>query len=145
MKKMLVLMCAMLLTVSLAFARDKVTKDVSSLPVMAREMIQTHFTNAGVEYLKVKSRALVEGYEVFLSDGSELEFDRKGRWTDVENKHRAVPSSLIPAAVQKYLGTYYPNQRVVEIKQKRRGYELKLVNGLELVFDKKGKFKHLDD
>ena len=144
MNKMLVLICAMLLTVSLAFARDKVTKDVAHLPVMAREMIQTHFTNVGVEYLKVKRRSLVEKYEVFLSDGSELDFDRKGRWTDVENKHGAVPNSLIPVIIQKYLGTYYPNQRVVEIKQKRRGYELKLVNGLELVFDKQGRFKHLD-
>lgn len=146
MKKMLFVVYSMLLVVSVACARDKVTRDVSQLPVAAREMIKTYFPKAKVTYLKVDNDVfMIEGYDVRLSDGTELEFDRKGQWTKVESKPNAVPANLIPESIQKYMNQNYRDQRVVEIKHKRRGYELKLANGLEVEFDNMGKFQRLDD
>lgn len=146
MKKLWTMFACMLLMVSVACARDKVTQDVSLLPVEAREMIKRHFPNATISYLSVDNNVFViKGYDVRLSNGTELEFNNKGQWTDVECKPHAVPASLIPAAIQKYLGQYHRDQRVVEIKHKRRGYEVKLANGLEVEFDNQGNFRRLDD
>lgn len=146
MKKLWTMFACMLLMVSVACARDKVTQDASLLPVEAREMIKRHFPNATISYLSVDNNVFViKGYDVRLSNGAELEFDNKGQWTDVECKPYAVPASLIPAAIQKYLGQHHRDQRVVEIKHKRRGYEVKLANGLEVEFDNQGNFRRLDD
>ena len=39
----------------------------------------------------------------------------------------------------------YGDQKVTKIKHNRRGYELKLSNGLEVEFDNMGNFLRLDD
>ena len=39
----------------------------------------------------------------------------------------------------------YPNQQIYKIDRKRWGYEIELSNEMELLFDKDGKFKKMDD
>ena len=146
MKMFIGLIGIMLLMVSIVSARGKVTRDVSLLPVEAQEMIKTYFPKAPVSYMKIdKNLFRTEGYDVFLSDGTELEFDAKGRWTEVESRSQSVPDSLVPMSIRKYVGRYYDDQKVKKIKHDRHGYELELVNGLELKFDNRGKFLRLDD
>ena len=82
MKKIVSLVSIMLLIVSVACARDRVTQDVSVLPTEARDMIKIHFPKSMISYLKVdKPLFRTEGYDVRLSDGTELEFNTKGQWT----------------------------------------------------------------
>lgn len=146
MKKLVGLVGIMLLMVSVACARDKVTQDVSLLPTEARDMIKTYFPKAMVSYLKVDKHFFrTEGYDVRLSDGTDLEFNTKGQWTEVECHPQAVPAKLIPESIRKYVGRYYGDQQVKKIKHNRRGYELKLSNGLEVEFDNMGNFLRLDD
>lgn len=146
MKKLWTMFACMSLMMSVACARDKVTQDTSQLPAEAREMIKQHFPDASISYLSIDNDAfIIDGYDVRLSDGTELEFNGKGQWTNVECKQQTVPATLIPEAIQKYLGRHYPDLRVVEIQHKRRGYELKLANGLEVEFDNQGNFRRLDD
>lgn len=146
MKKLLAMMCCMLLMVSVACARDKVTRDVNQLPTEARALIKDHFPDASISYLKIdKNMFRIEGYDVRLSDGTELEFNTKGQWTDIERKNGAIPSTIIPDVIKTYMKQNYSGQRVKEIKHNRRGYELKLANGLEVDFDNMGNFLKLDD
>lgn len=146
MRKLVGLVSVMLLLVSVACARGKVTQNVSLLPVEAREMIKTHFPKAAISYLKVdKNFFRTEGFDVRLSDGTELEFNAKGQWTEIESRPRSVPASLIPESVKKYVSRYYGDQHVKKIKHNRRGYELTLANGLEVEFDNMGNFLRLDD
>ena len=77
MKKLLGLIVCMLLTVSAMCARDRVSRDVNLLPTEARELIKNHFAEASISYLKVdKNLFRVEGYDVRLTDGTELDFCR---------------------------------------------------------------------
>ena len=146
MKKIVSFVSIMLLIVSVACARDRVTQDVSVLPTEARDMIKIHFPKSMISYLKVdKPLFRTEGYEVRLSDGTELEFNTKGQWTEVECHPLSVPSGIIPESIRKYFGRYYGDQKVTKIKHNRRGYELKLSNGLEVEFDNMGNFLRLDD
>ena len=146
MKKLLGLIVCMLLTVSAMCARDRVSRDVKLLPTEARELIKNHFAEASISYLKVdKNLFRVEGYDVRLTDGTELDFNSKGQWTEIEAEKNAVPSSLIPDVIKKYMKQNYNGQRVKKIKHNRRGYELKLSNGLEVEFDNMGNFLRLDD
>ena len=146
MKKLLGLIVCMLLTVSAMCARDRVSRDVNLLPTEARELIKNHFAEASISYLKVdKNLFRVEGYDVRLTDGTELDFNSKGQWTKIEAEKNAVPASLIPDVIKKYMKQNYNGQRVKKIKHNRRGYELKLSNGLEVEFDNMGNFLRLDD
>ncbi len=146
MKKLLGLIVCMLLTVSAMYARDRVSRDVNLLPTEARELIKNHFAEASISYLKVdKNLFRVEGYDVRLTDGTELDFNSKGQWTEIEAEKNAVPASLIPDVIKKYMKQNYNGQRVKKIKHNRRGYELKLSNGLEVEFDNMGHFLRLDD
>ena len=136
----------MLLTVSAMCARDRVSRDVNLLPTEARELIKNHFAEASISYLKVdKNLFRVEGYDVRLTDGTELDFNSKGQWTEIEAEKNAVPASLIPDVIKKYMKQNYNGQHVKKIKHNRRGYELKLSNGLEVEFDNMGNFLRLDD
>ena len=146
MKKLLGLIVCMLLTVSAMCARDRVSRDVNLLPTEARELIKNHFAEASISYLKVdKNLFRVEGYDVRLTDGTELDFNSKGQWTEIEAEKNAVPASLIPDVIKKYMKQNYNGQHVKKIKHNRRGYELKLSNGLEVEFDNMGNFLRLDD
>ena len=146
MKKLLPMICGMLMMIPIACAKDKVTRDEGILPTEAREFIKQYFPQSSVLYLKVdKNMFRLEGYDVRLSDGTELEFDRKGQWTDVECKGSVVPASIIPDVIQIYLKENYNSYRVKGIKHKRWGYELKLNSGLEVEFDNQGNFLRLDD
>lgn len=146
MKKLLTMFACMMLTVSALCARDRVTRDVSLLPTEARELIETHFPNAAISYLKVdKNIFRIEGYDVRLSDGTELDFNSKGQWSEIEAGRNNVPASLVPDVINRYMKKNYNGQHVKKIKHNRRGYELKLSNGLEVEFDNMGNFLRLDD
>ncbi len=146
MKKLFVAMWAILLTVSVVCARDRVSRDITLLPTEARELIENHFAKTDISYLKVDKNVFrIEGYDVRLSDGTELEFNSKGQWTEIETWRNDVPASLIPDVIKKYMKQNYNGQHVKKIKHNRRGYELKLANGLEVEFDNMGNFLRLDD
>ena len=104
---MVSLVSIMLLIVSVVCARDKVTRDVSLLPAGAREMIKTYFPDSEISYLKIDKKLFrIEGYEVILAGGTELEFDAKGQWTEIESL-QTVPDSIVPEAIRKYIKRYY--------------------------------------
>lgn len=146
MKKLFIAMWGILLTVSVVCARDRVSRDITLLPTEARELIKNHFAKTDISYLKVdKNIFRIEGYDVRLSDGTELEFNSKGQWTEIETWRNDVPASLIPDVIKKYMKQNYNGQHVKKIKHNRRGYELKLANGLEVEFDNMGNFLRLDD
>lgn len=114
------------------------------LPSTAQSFIKTHFPDQPVSVVIQEHRS----YEVRLSDGTEVEFDKSGDWDNVDCAHRAVPQSivaLLPAAISTYISTSFPNDRVVSIDKNRRSFEIELSNDLELKFDKEGKFLSLED
>lgn len=145
MKRLFAWMTLVMLLVSTACARDEVTRDVNKLPAQAREFVSKQFPKTTVAYLKIdRNMFRTTGYDVKLDNGTELEFDRNGDWTEISSKS-GVPSTLIPATIADYVKRNYANHRVVKIKRKSHGYKIELGNDLELKFDSYGKFVRLDD
>ena len=139
MKKVLaLLLCVMALNV---FAGPDRPVTFAQLPQKAQQFITKHFS--GIDFLSGKQD--YGEYEVYLSDGTEIDFTATGDWKDVDCHTRAVPAAIVPAAITKYVKTQFPNNIIVKISKKYAGYEVELNNDMELKFDKNGNFQYIDD
>lgn len=146
MKKRVAVWILALWTVLNVSADDVITRNVNQLPSTALKSLQKHFPNQKISYIKIDKEWFSETtYEVVLTDGTEVEFDSKGQWKEVDGKRKAVPEAYIPTSIRAYLKKEFPGRVVTKIDRDRRDYEVELDNGLDLVFDLKGNFLRLDD
>ena len=83
--------------------------------------------------------------KLFFTNGNKVEFDKKGNWEEVDCKHSSVPVPIIPAAIQKYVTTHYPDAKVLKIERDKKDYEVKLSNRTELKFDLKFNLIDIDN
>lgn len=118
---------------------------VDKLPSAAQSFIKEHFPGSTVSYVKKDSEFAKSTYEVVFQDGTEVEFDAKGQWDNVDCRKAAVPAALVPAAIAEYVQNNFPGQVIVKIDKERYGFEIELLNDLELKFDKNGKMIRVDD
>lgn len=146
MKKFVAMFIMAMLTAQVAIAGDVVTKDVNSIPASARETIKKHFPESKISYIKI-DKDLFESttYQAVLTDGSEIDFNSKGEWMDVDCKKGAVPVAFIPAPVGQYVKANFDGSFIVKIERERQFYKVELNNDLDLVFDKAGTFLRMDD
>lgn len=115
------------------------------LPANSREFLNTHFREMEISYVEVEKELMwVEGYEVILIDGTEINFTRKGEWKDVERRKSAVPSAIIPKEITLYVEKNFPGKEILAIEKETRKWEIKLNNRMELTFDLKGRLIDLD-
>ena len=145
--KKIVLMLAMALGLTFAAsAKDTYAHDASVLPEAARTTISNNF-KAKVSVVKIeKTVGRIDEYEVVLTDGSEISFDRNGNWDNVEvNNTASVPKGFVPKGVGEYVKKNHAGTRVVGIDKDRSGYEVELSNGIDLKFDRAGNFLKYDD
>lgn len=145
MKKILTLLLVVAGVSLTAAARDKYSHDVNVLPAAARTVLKANF-RPEVSVIKIdRDFGRVSEYEVILTDGSEVTFDRKGNWKEVESPAKgSVPSRMIPKAIADYIKANRKNVRVVGMERKRGGYEIELSDGVEMKFDKSGRFVGYD-
>ena len=134
----------LMLTQSATCMADDRVIPAEQLPAAAKSFIAKHFPQKKIAYAE-KDGTINATYEARLSDGTEIEFDKKGNWDKVDCKRKAVPAALIPAAIAKYVKDNYPKAAIVKIDKERSGYEIELSNKLELKFNKSGKFVGMDD
>ncbi len=129
-----------------AWADGIVTFDSKQLPNEALAFIKRHFPQAQISHIKIEKDFLrVDKYEVLLTDRTEVEFDRDGRWMEVECDHVQVPQGLVPAYVSAYVSKHFPGALVVKLERKRKGLEADLDNDLSLTFNQKGELIDIDD
>ena len=143
-KFFLVALLCMLLQSVTCLADDKIIP-VEQLPAPAKTFVKKYFPQATIEYATKDTEFMGTTYEVRLSDGTEVDFDKKGNWDNVDCKTKAVPASLVPAAIAQYVKAHYPNTVIVKIDKERSGYDIELSNDLELKFNSKGKLIGIDD
>lgn len=115
---------------------------MSELPQPARQLLRTYFPGARVLQC-VHSRTWDE-YGVKVSGGYDLEFDRKGRWEEIDSHDTPLDSSLVkllPAPVAEYLELHYPGAKVESMEQRKNVYKITLVRPeTHLYFSKTGEF-----
>lgn len=146
MKKFLALalaLVALLAATQLSAADKPIT--YAELPRVAQTFVAKYF--AGRSPVRVQMDRELRGttYELRLSDGTELEFDSRGLWTEIDGKRTALPTSFIPQPIVSYIKKQHPSEAIVQIEHRRGGYQLELSSGIELRFDKQLRFVGYDD
>ncbi len=123
---------------------DKVTQDQTLLPDTCRSFLQTYYRGMPVAHIEIdRFLGWDTGYEVILTDGTNIEFSSSGIWHDIEGR-KAVPTALIPGFIRAYVQSNYPAESIRSIEKERREYSIELSNGIELTFNHKGKLIEVD-
>lgn len=146
MKKILLSLMLMLGIGFAASARDNYTHDVNVLPTAARTVLKNNF-KGDVSVIKTdKDWGRVSEYEVILTDGTEVTFDRAGNWTDIESSLKSnVPDKMVPQNILNWVKQNQKGTKVVGIEKERSGYTIELSNGVEAKFNMSGFFLRYDD
>lgn len=128
-----------------AIAQEKAINQ-NQLPGNAQAFISEYFNDVKVTNVIKDSGIIKTEYEVYLSDGSKLEFDGKGNWKEVKSKGKSLSgAAFIPQSIRDYAAKNFPSYQIKKIEKGSRKYEVKLSNGLELEFDLNGNFLRIDD
>lgn len=81
--------------VQFAFAGDIITKDAMKLPLPARNFINRHFSNPQISHIKIENEILqTKKYDVLLTNATEIDFDNRGNWIEVDCKKRLFLQQL---------------------------------------------------
>ena len=146
MKKLLLLIALVLGINAMAYAGDTYSRDEKVLPKAALVTIANNF-KAKVSLIKIeKTLGITTEYEVILSDGSEISFDREGNWLNVEvAESKSVPSGFILSGINDYVNKNHPKTRIVGIERDGNNFDIDLSDGLEMEFTGTGTFIKYED
>ncbi|MCD7936875.1 MAG: PepSY-like domain-containing protein, partial [Tannerellaceae bacterium] len=148
MKKIGFLILSLFITIGIAYAdNDKITTDVNELPAGSREFIARWFTDTNIAHIKIEQNLMgTKGYEVLLTNGIDLEFNREGEWTEIDGNGALLPEEILPSGITSQLRTNYPGHSILKMEKKRNNHwEVKLTNQLELTFDQAGRLVDIDN
>ena len=112
--------------------------------------VETHFPDYTIAYIKADYEDGQACTKVYLRNGYQksykIVFDSNDSWLEVEGDddyNLVIPESimqLLPESISSYITTNYASTFVVEVLKIVSGYEIELVNDVELYFDANGNF-----
>lgn len=143
MKKIKLFLAALvcLMMVPIVSCADGRPIPVDQLPADAKAFVQNNFPNLKIVYAE-KDGAV---FETRLSNGAEVEFDKKGAWTKVDCNFDAVPDAIVPSFISTNVKSTFPDAKINKIEISRRGYEVELSNDIDMLFSKDGQLLKMDD
>lgn len=109
---------------------------VSSLPQSITDYIAANFAGRTIVWAEIDD----DEYEVYLNDGTEVSFDRRGRFLEVDRDRDAIDPANLPQNIRDYISTNFPSATIIKAELDDNFYELELSNGMELYFDAQGNF-----
>lgn len=108
-----------------------------NLPDNIKNFIKKNF-NASIGIVQ-KDR---NSYEVYLSNGLELEFESDGTWKEIESKLDPFDFNFLPSNIIDIIKNKFPNIKAREIERKINYYKIKLSNGIKIYIDFNGTILH---
>lgn len=135
------------LLVALSFnaMADERPIEPTQLPKSAQEFIAKNFAGTPILSAFVDRDVMDTDYEVRLEDGTKIDFNGRGDWTDITNKRSGIPASIVPHKLTEYTSKHYNGAAILSIERNSHSYEVKLSNGIELIFSLSGKLLGYDD
>ena len=133
---LMIAICCMVSCNMVANAGNNKPISVNALPAKVQTLLSQHFNDQKVMLATIESGVVSRSYDVVLQNGTKLEFDKKGNLTEADCKQDIVPAQLIPQAIRNYLKDNYAGLSVKKIEMNKNEYEVELVNGLDLTFNK---------
>lgn len=144
MKKYLLTIVSLALSVVATSAQQKLI-EVKDLPQSSQSFIQKHTPKGKVSVVTMEREGAATDYKVTFKNGTTVEFNKKGEWTEMECKRNAVPTAIVPAKIATYVNARFPDEKIVKIERDKRTTDVKLSNKLELKFNSKGEMVEIDD
>lgn len=136
MKRLIIVAALMFAAVFTSCSKEKPIA-INELPAPAQQFMTTYYGDKSPILVVKDVDDFVTTYDVSYSDGTMLEFDKKGQWIKVEcNITSAVPSEIIPAEINKFVADNYPNTQIIKIEKDKTEWEIKLSNRAEFTFNK---------
>lgn len=131
---------AMLLVVfSVSCSSEDNEFDYAALPMSAQLFVKQYFADATYRRVEKEKDNGSWEYEVWLSDGSQVEFNEKGEWTSVECKYSEMPVGIIPTVIAEDIAKRYPDLKPYKIEKEVGGYEID-IPGYDLYYSYNGMF-----
>ena len=129
---------AVLMTILLSCSCNK-NIDGSGLPEAAQAFLSNYYAGVSVSHVERDVEDGVSVYEVYMANGHEITFGLDGNWLKVDAPDRAaIPVGIVPGPIASYLDAKFPGVGVNEIDRTSYGYEVDLLNSLDLKFDASG-------
>ncbi len=137
----LALLCSMMCLTSCG---DK-TVDPAQLPQQIQSFVKQTFPGQTISFAQKDCDFLCSHYEITLTDGTQVSFDSDDVWDKIESPMQGVPASVVPAPVATYVNTSFPGIGIKKIDKERNGYEVELLNGIEVKLNQQGALMEMDD
>lgn len=134
-RMMLIIACVFTFVAANADNYQPITR--SQLPQNAQTFLSSYFPSAKISLTRKEIDLTELSYDVIFADGSKVEFDRKGNWTEVDCLNHPLPTGIVPQDIEQIIKTQYPDAKAIKIERDRREIEVKLSNRVELTFNKK--------
>ena len=145
MKKLMTIIAGLVALSGTACSDNDRAITVVRLPEQAQEFIAGHFAGEKIAYVKQEMDFFVVKYGVMFVRGALVEFDRRGRWTEMECRYDVLDAGLVPEQIRMQVADNWPGNQFRKISRDRKEYEVKLTSGLELTFDRFFNLMDIDD
>lgn len=144
--RLMIAAASLFVVLFLSSCKDEYTKiSFTDLPYESQVFLNTHFPNEVVSHIMKDSEIFDKSYEVFFTDGDNVEFNSTGFWENVDCHNDSVPSSVLGYEISDYINIHHSGSYAVEIDVNMLNYDVELNNGLELVFDSNFDFVRYED
>ena len=137
-----VILLAVMLTLSFNVKADHdQVITFEQLPAVAQQLHKQYFAD------KVPLVVTMDwdDYTIHYQSGEKVEFDKQGQWKDLNCRTSAVPLALIPEQIKTHVKATFPGTTILQLERGRRGYEVKLNNGLEIEYNSMFQVIDIDD
>lgn len=142
--KRLIFAAIMFFSIATASATERMVS-FNNLPQKAKTFISTHFAELTFSYAKYDTDITDHDYEVVFTDGTKIDFNRRGEWRKVEcSRSTTMPQAILPQGIVEYIDSTHPNIKIEEVERERKGFQVSLTNDVEIVFDQRGRVKWYD-
>ena len=136
MKKILTILASVILAAFVCNAdgiKQQITID--QLPAAGAKFIKKYFASQTPSYIIKETKIGRTEYEIYFPSGVEVELDQNGDWKKVDGHGNVIPEGYYPAGIDSTINASFPGVKIQQIESKLWGYEVELINGLELKFN----------
>ena len=117
----------------------------TELPQEVQTFVKQNFANSTITFAQKEWGLFGSEYDVTLNDGTMISFNRNKEWDKVSSTTAPIPTAIVPAPIASHISTSFPGVSITKIDKDDNGYEVELINGLELKFNQQGALMEMDD
>ena len=112
---------------------DEKKIDLGELPAKARSFIDNYFHGTDIRSIVQEKENGHKEYQVELSDGTDLEFDEDGGWTNIECHFNPIPTGILHAKVEAKVEELHPKAFIYGVEKEPGGYvvEVTAADGID--------------